>query len=316
MNITSIDLNLLAVLDALLDERNVTRAARRVHLSQPATSNALGRLRHLFGDPLLVRSGRGLVLTPRAEALVGPLRLAMEQLDAALGAGSTFDPASSHATFTIAMSDAMQIGLLAGLLARLAVEAPAVRLVCTPVVGQGSVVGEPLPEHELVSGQVDLAIGYFPQPQAQHHAKVLFDGDFVCAVRQGHPAIDKAMSMRQFVDAGHVAITSAHHVHSTVDAALARRKLTRRIAAVVPQYSVVPYVLMRSDYVAVLPRRLAQGFERLFSLQLIEPPLALAKYRISQVWHARTHRSPAHRWLRELTQSLAQQAMPGTDAAR
>ncbi|WP_280155132.1 LysR family transcriptional regulator [Piscinibacter sp. XHJ-5] len=302
MNAISVDLNLLAVLDALLDERNVTRAARRVHLSQPATSNALARLRQVFGDPLLVRSGRGLVLTPRAEALIGPLRHAMEQIDVALGTAETFYPATSTATFTIATSDALQIGLVPALLARLAAEAPGVRIVCTPLDGLRKDIGDPLPEHGLASGQVDLAIGYFSQPQPHHHVKALFDGDFVCVTRKGHPVVGPDMTLRQFVELGHVVISAAHHVHSTVDAALARRKLTRRVAVVVPQYSVVPYVLARSDHVAVLPRRLAEAFLRTFGLQLIEPPLALAKFTITQVWHERTHRSAAHGWFRRLVE--------------
>lgn len=304
MDSTSIDLNLLAVLDALLGERNVTRAARRIHLSQPATSNALSRLRHLFDDPLLVRSGRGLVLTPRAESLIGPVRAAMEQIDVALGTADAFDPASSKATFTIATSDALQIGLAPALLARLAAEAPGVRLVCAPLENVRKDLGDPLPEHELATGQIDLAIGYFSQPKAHHHVKPLFDGDFVCVARKGHPVVGPDITLRQFVDLGHVVITSAHHAHGTVDSVLARRKLARRVAVVVPQYSVVPYLLMRSDHIAVLPRRLAEGFERAFGLQLIEPPVALAKYTITQVWHERTHRSAAHRWLREAVGAL------------
>jgi DNA-binding transcriptional LysR family regulator len=306
MNSSNVDLNLLTVLDAVLAERNVTRASRRIHLSQPATSNALARLRQLFGDPLLVRSGRGMVLTPRAEALVGPVRTAMEQIDVALGAGDAFDPASSTATFTIATSDALQIGLLPALLARLEAEAPRVRLVCAPLENLRKDIGDPLPEHELASGQIDLAIGYFSQPREHHHVKPLFDGDFVCVVRKGHPVVGPGMTLRQFVELGHVVITSAHHVHSTVDSVLSRRKLVRRVAVVVPQYSVVPYLLLPSDHIAVLPRRLAEGFARVFGLQLVEPPVQLAKFTISQVWHERTHRSVAHRWLREMIGALGE----------
>lgn len=300
MNAYSIDLNLLAVLDALLDERNVTKAARRVHLSQPAASNALARLRQVFGDPLLVRDGRGLVLTPRAEALVGPLRAAMGQIEAALETGSSFDPATSSATFTLATSDALQIGLLPTLLGRLASEAPGARLVCQPLVGPGKGPGDPLPERALATGEVDLAIGYFPQPPPHHHTRALFDGDFVCVARKDHPLVRHALSLRQFAELGHVVIGAGQPTHSIVDAAFAARKLVRRVAVVVPQYGVVPYVVMQSDHVAVLPRRLAEGFARAFPLQLLEPPLAIASYTISQVWHERTHRSFAHRWLREV----------------
>lgn len=306
MNTSGVDLNLLVVLHALLEERNVTRAARRVHLSQPATSNALARLRLLFGDPLLVRAGRGMVPTPRAEALAAPLRVAMEQIGDTLRAGSSFDPANCKATFTLATSDALQIGLLPGLLAMLSARAPGVQIVCAPLVGLGNATGDPLPERELAAGEVDLAVGYFTRPPQHHRAKALFDGDFVCMVRKKHPHVGSAITLRQFVELAHVVTASAHHLHSTVDEALGRRKLARRIAVVVPQYSVVPYVLMRSDAVAVLPRGLAEAFERRFDLQLLEPPLPIIRFTISQVWHERTHHSLAHRWLRDTVAGLVE----------
>jgi DNA-binding transcriptional LysR family regulator len=240
----------------------------------------------------------------------------MMQVDAALGAGDGFDPAATTATFTLAASDALQIGLVPALLARLAAEAPRARLVCAPLEGTRKDLGDPLPDHALASGDVDLAIGYFTQPQGHHHVKPLFDGDFVCVARTGHPVAAPGMTLRQFVDLGHVVITSAHHVHITVDAALARRKLARRVAVVVPQYGVVPYVLMQSDHVAVLPRRLAEGFQRIFRLQVIEPPISLAKFTITQVWHERTHRSAAHRWFREVLGALAAPLGPGRGGGR
>jgi DNA-binding transcriptional LysR family regulator len=304
MNLHGVDLNLLGVLHALLDERNVTRAAARVHLSQPAASNALARLRHLFGDPLLVRGDGGLVLTPRAQALVEPLSLAISQIEATLTAGSGFDAPSSTVTFTLATSDALQIGLLPLLMSHLAGQAPGIQLVCTPLVGVAKGTGDPAPERELASGDVDLALGFFAKPPAQLHARRLFDGDFACVVRQEHPVAKRALTARQFVELGHVVTTASHHDQSTVDATLARHAMQRKAAVVVPQYSVVPYVIARSDFIAVLPRALAEGFARLFGLRVIEPPLKLPGYTISQLWHERTHRSLAHRWLRETVTGL------------
>ena len=320
MNIQSVDLNLLAVLDALLEERNVTRAAVRVHLSQPATSNALARLRHLFGDPLLVRGNGGMVLTPYAQALLGPLRSAMNQVDAVLAVGTSFDAATSTDTFTIASSDALQIGFVPPLLTRLTVEAPGAKVICVPLGGTAQPTGDPVPERELAAGGVDLALGFFAAPPPQLHGKALFDGDFVCVLRDGHPFADSGMTPEAFAQCGHVVIAPAHHDHSTVDVALAKHRLVRRIAVVVPQYNVVPYIVARSDLVAVLPRRLAEGFVPIFGLKLLPAPIALPRFTIWQLWHERTHRSPAHRWLRsrvgELVASLAEPRAPVADRPR
>jgi len=304
MNLHGIDLNLLTVLHALLDERNVTRAAARVHLSQPAASNALARLRHLFGDPLLVRGEGGLVLTPRAQALVEPLNSAISQIEATLAAGAAFDAASSTMTLTIATSDALQLGFLPLLMSRLGAKAPRVKLVCTPLIGVAKGTGDPVPERELASGEVDLALGFFAQPAPALHAKALFDGDFACVVRREHPLAGRALTMSEFTELGHVVTTAAHHDLSTVDATLATHGMARRVAIVVPQYSVVPYVIARSDFIAVIPRALAAGFAQLFGLRIVEPALALPGYTISQLWHERTHRSLAHRWLRETVTEL------------
>jgi DNA-binding transcriptional LysR family regulator len=141
-------------------------------------------------------------------------------------------------------------------------------------------------------------------PPPQLHARRLFDGDFACVLRKDHPLAGRALTARQFVELGHVVTTASHHDLSTVDATLASHGMQRRAAVVVPQYSVVPYVIARSDFIAVLPRALAEAFARLFSLHVIEPPLALPGYTISQVWHERTHRSLAHRWLRETVTGL------------
>lgn len=305
VNRRRVDLNLLTVLDALLDERNVTRAAARVHLSQPAASNALARLRHLFADPLLVRGQGQLVLTPRAAALVEPLREAMRSIAQTLHAGADFDPATSTETFTIATSDALQIGLLPTLLERLIAQAPGVRLRCLPLSGSVKTTGDPVPEQALASGEVDLTLGFFMEPGPQLHTRALFDGDFVCLLRKGHALGNSGLTLRQLVELGHVAIAATAHEHSTIDVALAHRKVARRIVVVVAQYNVVPYVVSRSDLVALVPRRLAEEFARLFSLQILEPPLALPTFTISQLWHERTHRSLPHRWLRGVVSELA-----------
>jgi DNA-binding transcriptional LysR family regulator len=306
MNIQNVDLNLLAVLDALLTERNVTRAASRVHLSQPAASNALARLRHLFKDPLLVRGTGGLVVTPRAQSLIAPVRAAMVQIEAALGAGAPFDAATTTETFTVAMSDALQIALLPALVDRLAQEAPNANLSCLPPppTRGRNVAGDAVPDRELASGEVDVAFGYFVALPPRLHARALFDGDYVCVVRKSHPLRARGLTLRQYAGLGHLVVSPADREIGTVNNALAQHNLTRRVVVVVPEYNVVPYVIMRSDLVATLPRKLAEGYARIFPLRLLKSPVELPGFTISQLWHERTHHSPAHRWFRGVVAAL------------
>ncbi len=308
MNRSNIDLNLLAVLDALLAERNVTQAARRVHLSQPAASNALARLRHVFKDPLLVRGAGGLTLTPRAEELELPVRQAMMQIDAALNQRAVFDPATATDTFSIAASDGVEVALLPSLIARLRNEAPGIDLRFRPLpsvsLAARPMRGDIVPEEEL-GGDLDLALGFFPDPPQRLHARALFEGTFVCAVRKDHPAVKSKLSLRQFLALSHVVVASrSQGWHGVVDAALAKRNLARHVALVVPQFTVVPYIIAQSDFIVTLPRGMAAMFARTFDIRLVEP-LSLPEFAISQVWHERTHHSAAHQWLRSVIAELA-----------
>jgi DNA-binding transcriptional LysR family regulator len=299
-NIANLDLNLLRVLYALLAERNVTRAARRLHLSQPATSNALARLRHAFRDPLLVRGVSGLVLTPRAHELTELVRRAMQHIDAALNPPVAFDPATADETFTIAAADSLQVAILGGWMPRLAKEAPGVVLRFRPLgLTATALPGDIAPHAELANGELDLAVGAFVAAPRHLHTQALFEGGFVCVLRKDHPLAKGRLTLRRFLQLSHILVDSQNELRpGLVDIALANHRLTRRVALVVPQFTVVPYVVAQSDLIVTLPKPLADRFARTFDLRVLDPPLELPKYTICQVWHERTHHSPKHRWLR------------------
>lgn len=295
-----IDLNLMRVLDALLAERHVTRAARRLGLSQPAVSHALARLRALLGDPLLVRgTGGGLVPTARAEALGPPLRRALEGLVEALREPGGFDPATARRTFRVGASDYAELVLLPRLAARLGREAPAVSLWVQALQGDG--------DAELASGELDMLIG-LPRGKdraAGCHERRLFRESFTCVVRAGHPAASQRLTLARYCALPHLLVAPRGKPGSLVDDTLAASGHSRRIALAVPHFLVAPHVIAASDLVATLATRVVATFAPSFGLVQLAPPLELPGFSMSLVWHERAHHEPASRWLREALLGVA-----------
>lgn len=292
VHLGGIDLNLLVAFDALLAERSVTRAARRIGLTQPAMSHALGRLRDLLDDPILVRSGSGMMATARAEALEEPIRRALREIDDALRTGPTFDPKTSTRTFTLAIGDYGELIVLPPLLARLAREAPGIDLRVLPI---------PEDYGRLVEdGTVDLVVNPIAaQLPAGLVKQKLFDETFVCLVRKGHRAARK-LDLSTFVALPHALIAPRGRAGGFVDDALAQKGLTRRIALTVPHFLVAPLVVASSDLILTVPERVARTFVGMAPLQILEPPLPLRGFSTYQVWHERRRTDPAHAWLRSL----------------
>jgi len=290
VHLAGIDLNLLVALDALLAERHVTRAARRIGRTQSATSHALSRLRELLGDPLLVRSGSALVPTPRALELEGPVRAILETIRRIL-AGGTFDSRTAARTFTLATADYGELVILPPLLRRLAAEAPGVDLVVRPGTDELAAA--------LGTGGVDLVLGVSPIGGVPSiHQRMLFDDGFVCVVRAGHPVLRTGLDLDRFVELGHVFIAPRGTRGGVVDDALARKKRTRRVVAMVPTFLAAPAVVAATDLVLTMPSRLAQRLASAFDLRVLEPPLTLPRFTISAYWHERMHQDPGHAWLR------------------
>jgi DNA-binding transcriptional LysR family regulator len=300
MDLKGLDLNLLRVLDAVLETRHVTRAARQLGLSQSAVSHAMARLRDTLGDELLVRGPGGLVPTARAEAIEAPLRAALARLSETLSAPAPFEPEASTRTFRIAAADYAQFVLLPPLLARLQAAAPRVCVWVTPVP-----LGDALPA-ALASGDLDLAIGVTSTMGAAPglFERTLFEERFVCLVRADHPTVGDTLTLAQYVALPHAFIAPRGRAGGAVDTALAERGLSRNIAVAVPHFLTMPHVIAASDLIVTLAARVAHAFAAMMPLRIVTPPLPLPPFRIGATWHERHQRDPGHVWLRERLASV------------
>ncbi|MBI3148128.1 MAG: LysR family transcriptional regulator [Betaproteobacteria bacterium] len=294
INLRAIDLNLLVILDALLQEGSVSAAARRIPLSQPATSLALQRLRTLLGDPLLVRSGARMLPTPQAQALREPVARILSEIADTLQPES-FAPATSERIFRIHATDHIELSLLPEVLQRLAREAPRARL------ASYSMDGGTLRSETVRKGETDLVLGYLRDPPEGFHRKTLFQERFVCIARKRHPALRQGLSLEAFVSARHLlASPQGGNFSGPVDEALAKLRRRRFVAASVPRFAVIPGLVASSDLLATLPARIATRREWRNQIDVFELPLAVPGFAVSMLWHARQHQSPAHVWFRKL----------------
>jgi DNA-binding transcriptional LysR family regulator len=300
-SLASLDLNLILALDALLEERSVTRAARRVGITQSAMSHALARLRAVTGDALLVRAANCMVATARAEALGPPIRRALEGVATALLPPQAFDPTMAERRIRIGTADYGEIVLLPGVLQRLAKEAPRFDL---RVVFQG----DSMPGM-LQSGEVDFLLTpvFAADVGPGIYARKLFIERFVCVVRRGHPIAKRKLTLARYVAASHALISPRGKEGSPTDDALARMGLSRRVAVTVPHFLVAPHIVAHSDLVLTLPARVANMLAAPLGLAILKPPseLRLDGFTMSAVWHERTHTDPAQRWMREVFADVA-----------
>jgi DNA-binding transcriptional LysR family regulator len=295
-----LDLNLLTALDALLEEGSVGGAARRLHLSEPATSRALGRIRAALGDPVLVRTGRSMVLTPRAEAMRTEVHAVVERAQALFTPPGEPDPAGLDRTFTILAED-VAISLGPELLARVRSQAPRVAL---------RFLGEP-PEadgRQLRDGRVDLDIGVMHDLPPEIQVEPLFRDRMVAVVRAGHPLATGELTPDRYAAAGHVSASRRGLLTGPVDEGLAGHGLQRHVTLAVPTYAAALLVVARTDLIGLMPRELGRRTVEAMGLIPLEPPVPLPPIEISQAWHQRYEADGAHRWLRrcvrETTASL------------
>jgi DNA-binding transcriptional LysR family regulator len=293
------DLNLLKALDALLDERNVTRAAERLGITQPAMSGMLLRLRESLEDPLFVRTQRGVVPTQRAQDMAVPLKQILGNIDA-LWRPAAFDPASACFTLSIAATDYAQSAIAVPFLTALRQQAPGLRIALLPV--QDLQI-----QSALERGTADLALITPETTPPDLHARKLFDEHYVCVMREQHPAAGKALDLDTFCALDHALVSYTGGSFSGItDDALARLQRSRRVCLSVKNFLVLPDIIRSSDLVAVVPSRLVRDMPGLICLP---PPLAIPGFTKVLAWHERSHRDPGHRWLRELLVSRC--AEPG-----
>lgn len=303
MNIETFDLNLLRVLAALLQECNVTRAAERLHLSQPAVSHALNRLREQLHDPILVRVGNQLQPTERAAAWAEPVRIWLAQVQATL-TPADFDPAQVERVFRVSMPDYCEFLLAGELLAALARQAPRVRLALLSL-------GPAVAEQGLESGDLDLAIGYLGEMSAStnFYRQTLFSETFVCMAKQGHPRVQGALSLEAFCAEEHMLVSpQGGGFKGVVDALLQAQGLSRRVRVSLPHFLMAPALVAQSELLVTFAARAAQRFAQQYPLQVLPPPLPIPGFQVSQAWHVRTQHDPVQRWFRQLVLQVAARA--------
>jgi DNA-binding transcriptional LysR family regulator len=292
--LSGFDLNLLVVLDVLLAERNVTRAANRLGLSQPAVSNALSRLRGALGDPLLVRTRQGMAPTPRALALVGSLRDALDLMGNTLTDAASFDPGSAKRTFVLAATDYVQFVLLGRLVHRMRRVAPSVVLEVLPIM-------QHFPWQQLESGAIDLVLGGAStreSPRALHRRR-LFRDRVVCILREGHPCATGMLSLERYLELAHVEALPLG-THGLADEVLTGLGRERKTAVTVPHFLVAPFIVVQSDCCFTLAERIAMPMAATLPLVVRPLPFETPGVNIGAYWHDRVHGDAAHRWLRRL----------------
>jgi DNA-binding transcriptional LysR family regulator len=302
MNVMDIDLNLLRAFDAIATEGSVTVAGERIGLSQPAMSNALARLRHLFDDPLFVRTPRGMRPTPFAQQLAQPVREALRLIQSALQQHAGFDPASSGNTFRLSMSDIGEMVFLPGLLERVKRDAPGVKIEVARISIKDT-------HAQLEAGELDLAVGFLPGLTTGMRQQPLFREHYVCMLRADHSVIGAKISAKQFRLAAHVLVSYAGTGHQVIEETFVKEGLSGRIAARVPDFLVVPMILARTELIVTLPSRVAAVFAQLGKFKVLELPIDMPSFEVRLHWHQRFHQDPANRWLREVMAELyAEQA--------
>ncbi|NLS68761.1 LysR family transcriptional regulator [Bradyrhizobium brasilense] len=291
MNLNSLDLNLLVALDALLREANVSRAAMRLNLSQPATSHALQRLRDLIGDPLLVRTGARMELTPRAQALRSPLAHALDQVRA-LFVSDDFDAARSDRHFRLMMPDLAVELLMPPLMEKVTQIAPNVTIDVVPWRGPAIFTPE-------FARTIDLVISIGDSFKGFHRQRLYTDSDAL-AVRRGHGVGTKLKNREAFLAARHVAVIIRGQNEDLIDSWLRAKGIERRIALVVPGYIEALHVTARTDLVAFVPRRLISALSKQLSLMTVTPPLDPGIDEQHMFYPTRAQLDPGSLWLRKL----------------
>ncbi|WP_050462327.1 LysR family transcriptional regulator [Herbaspirillum autotrophicum] len=288
------DLNLLPVALAIYEERSVSAAARKLGMSQPAVSVALNKLRHALGDPLFVRTAHGMEPTPRALTLISPTRDILQRLHTDVLTSTEFTPATTSRKFTLALSDIGEMTFLPKLLDRLRHDAPGASI-CS--------VSLPPPELALAleNGDVDLAVGYFPDLKNRNFFQQrLFSHTFICLLSANHAIKSRKISMAQFLSLGHAVIKAEGRSQELFEQFLIKKKIQRRIVLSTPHFMSIPFLIASSDLLVTVPRAVGESFAQFANIRLVEPPLEIPHFDLRQHWHRKYHKDGAVVWLRSV----------------
>lgn len=292
MDLPDLTLHQLRLLAVVIEERSVSRAARRLGVSQPAVSHALRGLREALGDPLLVAGAGGLVATPRALALEARLGGALRELGTLLAQPAAFDPSTARRDFRLASWDAAVMSLIPSLTRDLSRDAPGVGLDVRPVPAGGAAPA-------LTSGELDLAIEVRPLDAPGIKVRRLAEDQFVCVVRAGHPRVGDALDLETWLSLPHALISPQGEGVGIVDRELAKIGRSREVRLRIRYFLAAPLVVAGSDLVLTAPRSVAVVMARTAPLRLLPPPIPLPGFTLSLVWHERDDHDPGHRWLRQ-----------------
>jgi DNA-binding transcriptional LysR family regulator len=294
MNLSNIDFNLLKVLDAIVTERNVTRAGKRLGRSQPAVSNALQRLRRLLGDDVLVRGPHGFMLTPRADAMREPLREAISLVESCLAEEPKFDPASATGVFRLSTPDRLSLALVPPLLARLQKLAPNMALQVVTADRQQAI-------DLLDQDRTDLALGWLDRKPGHFSAEPMLEESLFCVFRREHPILKRGtkFDMGTVLSFPHLVVSATGNRRAIFDELLARHGLRRHALVAVTNFTAVPSLLSRSDMIGVFTKLAADVFQKSYNLAKRPVPLDVGKIATDMVWHVRYDRDRKHLWLRE-----------------
>ncbi len=311
-NFRTLDLNLLRVFDEVMAERSLTRAARNLSLTQPAVSNALRRLRDTLGDELVQRSGQAMAPTPRALAIWPSVREALQQLQESL-TPSEFVPATASTTFVLAMADATAAELIPGLVETLELEAPGVSVRVVPLTTRD-------PRRLLDEESCDLAVGHFPSVLADITARAqsgeampfnhlrLYDGEYVCVMRTGHPLASGPLTLNRFCAARHMLVSFSGRPYGFIDESLASLGRERKVVLTVNQFFTAGRVVANSNLLTVLPRHFVRVTGIAEQLVLRPLPFDVSPVHVDAVWHRRAQQHSGHVWLRQALVRAADKA--------
>ena len=293
------DLNLLVAFDAIMAERNVTRAARRAGVGQPAMSSALSRLRNLFGDELFVRAAGTMRPTTRALELAPPIAEVLADIRKNVLAERVFRPDEAEMTYRVGASDHIELAVLPSVLSALRSLAPKVRIAVSSV--DRDRVGT-----MLESGVIDLAIGYFPDATGSQQSEVLLREDFVCIFDEKACGVSASLKLKAYLELPHIIMSLRGDLSGRGDAVLSRGGEERFVFMATPHFLSIPFLLHGFRAVAAVPRRLAEHCRDVIGLAVSPIPIAMDGFDVSMHWHTRTETDPAQRWFRELVRAAAQ----------
>ncbi len=297
-DLRNVDLNLLVAFEVLMQTRSVTKAAERLRVGQPSASYSLKRLRDLFSDPLFVRTASGMAPTPRALALDGPVRSILASIETTLNSAPAFDPLHERRIFRVGAIDYAQSVIANPLLAELRRKAPACKLILSAT--DCDIAGR-----ALERGEIDVALGAFPNLVSASHQDVLYRERYECVFDAAACKISSPITMSQWLALPHVIMSTRGDYSGPIDDVLRRSGQQREVAVSTPNFLAIPYLLKEKRLVAALPSRLARMCRVHLGLTTCALPIEVAEFDVMMVWNARTGTEPGAVWLRDQIKSIS-----------